>query len=233
MGLYNQRLNNSWGTLSMDYKTNKKLFSLRFPQLMLSAFLITIAIALLIFAPPVGILILGPWATFTVVGSKRRLKQLRALDAVLAEEASSTLALALDRFGLDEGVNFSIDPLVAYGFSLEGIQLNQIKRDKKMGTWRTSRGEVVVMLFSDDLLHAFKRTFSFVDPKYKSEITDEFFYKDVVSISTISKVDEKFEHELFILTTTGGTSVTCVLKRTDDVERSLQAAKKTIREKKS
>ena len=90
---------------------------------------------------------------------------------------------------------------------------------------------------------------------YLNESTDEYFYKDVVSVATKTESksysSEKFgtiqlnAAETFVLTTSGGTSVETVLKDpklielmgggdipTTEAERAIQVVRKMLREKK-
>ncbi len=90
---------------------------------------------------------------------------------------------------------------------------------------------------------------------YLNEATDEYFYKDVVSVATKTESksyqSEKFgtiqlnEAEMFVLTTSGGNFVEIVLKDpkliemmgggdipTTEAERAIQVVRKMLREKK-
>lgn len=165
------------------------------------------------------------------------------IDALLAAEEEKALAQALSKLGLDRDELGSVEPLVVSGYRFTGLPLGTIAKQEKGSTkWRSPLGEVAVIIFSDDVLHSYKRIFSFVDPSFKGEETDEYFYKDVVSISTKSEVEQlpgigKFaatvSYESLTLTTSGGTSVKCSIYKSDEkVERALGAARTLVKEKK-
>jgi hypothetical protein len=165
------------------------------------------------------------------------------IDALLASEEKKALDLALSKLGLDRDELGSVEPLVVSGYKFSDIPFGFVaKQEKSTGKWRSPLGEVAVIIFSDDVLHSYKRIFSFVDPSFKGEETDEYFYKDVVSISTKSEVEKlpgvgKFaatiSYESLTLTTSGGTSVKCSIYKSDEkVERALGAARTLVKEKK-
>jgi hypothetical protein len=165
------------------------------------------------------------------------------LDQALVAEENKALDQALSKLGLDRDELGSVEPLVVSGYRFTGLPMGTMaKQEKSTGKWRSPIGEVAVIIFSDDVLHSYKRIFSFVDPSFKAEETDEYFYKDVVSISTkseavelpgIGKMKPTVTFESLSLTTSGGTSVKCSIYKTDEkTERALGAARTLVKEKK-
>lgn len=165
------------------------------------------------------------------------------IDALLVAEEQKALSQALNKLGLDRDELGSVEPLIVSGYKFTDLPFGTMARqEKSTGKWRSPLGEVAVIIFSDDVLHSYKRIFSFVDPSFKGEETDEYFYKDVVSISTKSEVEKlagvgklapTISYESLTLTTSGGTSVKCSIYKSDEkVERALGAARTLVKEKK-
>lgn len=148
---------------------------------------------------------------------------------------------ALNKLGLDEDEVNLIDPLVVHGYYFKPIASGvQVKRGKD-DVFRSSNYEGIVMFFSEHQLHSFKFQFSLVNSQESREQTDEYFYKDVVSVATQSETFEvrdikgdvqQVNFEEFKLTTTGGTSITSSIRDEGSVGRVIAGARSLIREKK-
>jgi hypothetical protein len=115
--------------------------------------------------------------------------------------------------------------------------------------------DVSVLHMTQHQIISYQACLDLTTGNFLNEATDEYFYRDVVSVST--KTDsktfstEKFgtiqlhAAETFVLTTSGGTSVETVLKDpkliemmgggdipTTEAERAIQVVRKMLREKK-
>jgi hypothetical protein len=163
------------------------------------------------------------------------------LDALFDSLESAALEAAFYKLGVDKTQVSAIEPLVVSGYVFNNLPpMTEAKLDARTGRWRSPMGEVAIILFSEDMLYSYKRTFSFIDPDFKAEETDEYFYKDVVSIATKAEVQEvrvgrntqSIRYESITLSNSGGNAVKCALYDTGSVERSLGAARNLIREKK-
>jgi hypothetical protein len=163
------------------------------------------------------------------------------LDALFDSLESAALDAAFYKLGVDKTQVSAIEPLVVSGYVFNNLPpMTEAKLDARTGRWRSPMGEVAIILFSEDMLYSYKRTFSFLDPDFKAEETDEYFYKDVVSIATKAEIQEvkvgrytkSIRYESITLSNSGGNAVKCALYDTGSVERSLGAARNLIREKK-
>ena len=84
-------------------------------------------------------------------------------------------------------------------------------------------------------MHCYTYRFDTTEDK-KTEETDVYFYKDIVSVSTASDEaklgDQSFNYEYFKLTTAGGTALTVSLRDVNNAQRSINAMRSLLREKK-
>ncbi|GAB3346390.1 hypothetical protein GCM10027300_05300 [Modestobacter lapidis] len=225
--------------MDLDYKKNQKYFkpmSLK-PGLVLAAVGLLVLIAGPGAGKVVGLLILAGGAALIYFQFAGRPTD-EEIDRAAMGVVRSSQQRAIAKLGLDEDQVKVIDPLLIDGYVLR----NETVKRGKDGVFRTPRYEGVVLLFSEQQLYSYKLQFSLVEDGRVSEQTDEYFYRDVVSISTASdsiKVSEvgggskTVNLELFKLTTSGGTSVTSAIRDEGQVTRSLQGARQLIREKKS
>jgi hypothetical protein len=179
------------------------------------------------------------------------------LDAALDFEIAKVKAKALAKLNLDDDQVKRIEPVVTGGYDFTFRPGMRYKKGAD-GYWRSNRGEAVAVFFSDELLHSYKWGFSLVEPNKDDERTDEYFYRDVVSIATVSKsvslerivvvkgVQQRRSIgdapvNLFELTTSGATSITCSMSNgeitssadKDLAERRVKGARDLIKEKKA
>ena len=116
---------------------------------------------------------------------------------------------------------------------------------------------VTVITLTENQLVAYQSDLDLTTGNFLNESTDEYFYKDIVSIATKTESREiKFknlgkiqlnEAEIFKLTTSGGTSIEVILRDRKlliekmgggeipitDVEKTISVVRKMLREKKS
>lgn len=124
-------------------------------------------------------------------------------------------------------------------------------KDKEL---RFSPINVTVLSFTQNQLLSYQASYDVTTESFLMENTDEYFYKDVVSVSTKTKSYkttiknkeiEVNEAEMFELTTSGGTSIEVLLRDpklikemgggeipTTDSEKAIQAVRKMLRERK-
>lgn len=91
---------------------------------------------------------------------------------------------ALDKIGLDEEEVSEISPAMFEGF----IYKNAYAKQNSSGKWVSSAYQVSWIFFSSTQVYLYSYTFN-MDEDKKNERTDEFFYKDVTSFSTLSESD--------------------------------------------
>ena len=228
--------------MAINYERNKKYF--KQPSLKPGLILIVIGLLLTLIlrdaGKVVGILgLLGGAALlyFQFAG--------KPADAEIDSDAASTVAdvqqRALGKLGLDPDEVTLIDPVVVHGYYYKNIASGvQVKLGNDR-VFRSSNYEGIVLFFSEHQLHAYKFQFSLVSPQESREQTDEYFYKDVVSVATQSETfqindikgnSQQVNFEEFKLTTTGGTSITSSIRDEGSVSRVISGARNLIREKK-
>lgn len=91
---------------------------------------------------------------------------------------------ALDKIGLDEEEVSEISPAMFEGFVYKSAYAKQ----NSSGKWVSSAYQVSWIFFSSTQVYLYSYTFN-MDEDKKNERTDEFFYKDVTSFSTLSESD--------------------------------------------
>lgn len=228
--------------MAINYERNKKYFEQSSPKA--GIILIVIGLVLTLALPDAGKLIgilgiLGGAALiyFQFAG--------KPADADIDSDAASAVAdvqkRALSKLGLDADEVKLIEPVVVHGYYYKNIASGvQVKLGKDR-VFRSSNYEGVVLFFSEHQLHAYKFQFSLVSSQESREQTDEYFYKDVVSVATQSETftindikgnSQQVNFEEFKLTTTGGTSITSSIRDEGSVSRVISGARSLIREKK-
>ena len=91
---------------------------------------------------------------------------------------------ALSKIGLDEEEVSEISPAMFEGFYYK----NAYAKQTAAGKWVSSAYQVSWIFFSSTQVYLYSHIFN-MDEDKKSERTDEFFYKDVTSFSTMSETD--------------------------------------------
>lgn len=91
---------------------------------------------------------------------------------------------ALSKIGLDEEEVSEISPAMFEGF----VYKNAYAKQNASGKWVSSAYQVSWIFFSSTQIYLYSYTFN-MDEDKKNERTDEFFYKDVTSFSTLSESD--------------------------------------------
>lgn len=139
---------------------------------------------------------------------------------------------ALEVLGLDADEVREIEPVSFGGYRFAGAENVKLGDD---GLFRTDSYESVVIFFSANDIHCYTARFR-TSKQSLSETTDVYFYRDVVSVSTAEESEQYLNQSIpmqkFVLRTTGGTSLTVSLNKTADTDRSINAMRNLLREKK-
>lgn len=141
---------------------------------------------------------------------------------------------ALNKLGVDEDEVREIDPITFDGYVVQGFDYAKKGKDNK---WRTNKYQSTTLMFSANEVHCYTYSYSTTEEK-KSESTDVYFYKDIVSVSTASDTvrypgeTKDTEYEYFKLTTAGGTALTVTLRDVDGAQRSINAMRQLLKQKK-
>ncbi len=170
----------------------------------------------------------------------------RTWDAELEKFYDKTVAsmnlkeTAMNKIGIDEADVKEVEP-----FSIHGSDFDGWYRKGADGKIRTDNREITWLFFSKDQVYIYNVKFSLTGRIKKYENTQEFFYSDIVSVSTgtqsvqlnksnsIDGVDDySTESEAFNLIVPGD-KMTFAFTTTDTISRSIQAMKTKIREKKN
>ena len=142
---------------------------------------------------------------------------------------------ALDKIGLDEDEVSEIPPAMFEGF----VYKNAYAKQNASGKWVSSAYQVSWVFFSSTQVYLYSYTFN-MDEDKKNDRTDEFFYKDVTSFSTLSESDtahglggNTFEvtSEQFAMVVPGD-KLFLAMGDIMDADSIIQAMKQKLREKK-
>ena len=182
----------------------------------------------------------------------------KQMDAFISEDLVHAKVKSLQSTSTDhsELVGESVVITGPRFYNTGGAQVMYRKGDDNI--LRYSPINVTVLDMTQNQLMAYQSALDLTTGKYLSESTDEYFYKDVVSVSTKAEsqtmtlpikgqnVTHQFNAALtFVLTTSGGTSIKTVLRDdelitkmgggdmpTTEAERAIQVVRKMLREKK-
>lgn len=142
---------------------------------------------------------------------------------------------ALDKIGLDEEEVSEISPAMFEGF----VYKDAYAKRNASGKWVSSAYQVSWIFFSSTQVYLYSYTFNMDDDR-KNERTDEFFYKDVTSFSTLSETDtahglegNKFEvtSEQFAMVVPGD-KLFMAMGDIENADAIIQGMKQKLREKK-
>lgn len=144
----------------------------------------------------------------------------------------NSMQRALNKIGLDEEEIQEIPPVYFEGF----VSDNAFAKQNNYGKWVSSTYEITWIFFSNSQVHIYKCRFN-LDDDNKKEITDEYFYKDVTSFTTLSeeqttRFGKKVPTEVFRMRG-AGIDFICSLTEMQDFETSIRGMKQKLREKKN
>ena len=181
------------------------------------------AVPLLIGLAAIG----GAWAVYSSRSSAYNARPSdQEMDAWIEEDLKAMDRQALNKTGLDEVVG---DAVVITGPRFWDVSAAIKYRKGGDGVLRFSPMNVTVLNFTKDQVVAYSCALDLTTGKPLNEGTDEYFYKDVVSVSTKTKsvtyntstmgTLQLTSAETFELTTSGGTSISVVLRDPSLVQR--------------
>lgn len=142
---------------------------------------------------------------------------------------------ALSKIGLDEEEVSEISPAMFEGF----VYKKAYAKQNATGKWVSSAYQVSWVFFSSTQVYLYSYTFN-MDEDKKNERTDEFFYKDVTSFSTLSESDTAhgLEGKIFDVTSeqfamvVPGDKLFLAMGDIQNADSIIQAMKQKLREKK-
>ena len=184
------------------------------------------------------------------------------MDNWFTEESNDFQGKALSKCGVDS-TECVAEPVVVWGPRIEnrGNAPLLVKKGKD-SIIRYNPVDVTIINFGADQLLCYQCAYDRTSGGFLMETTEEYFYRDVVSVATSTKSEVKEievgkekkkvqskSREVFQLTTSGGTSITVVLKDegliasdelklkggqmpTTQAEKAIQSVRRMLRDKK-
>ena len=182
----------------------------------------------------------GAWLTEVVIGQETIVEEISdwKYDASVKSNLQNLKKKALERLGIDEDEVKEVQP-ISFGDYCFDYGLDYVAKQGKDGKWRSNFYKTAIIFFSQNELHSYVLTFCTTQTLEKEQ-TDVYFYQDIVSVSTSSKIqkveigDDKysFSTEEFTLTTKGGNSITVNVENVSDIQSSVNAMRALLKEKK-
>jgi len=175
----------------------------------------------------VGIVIMGIGGFGIYSGTKARPTD-QQIDEWLEEDLKLTVKKAHDKLGIDESKIVGEPVQITGPRFWDMSNAKFLYRKGKDNIIRFSPLNVTTMLFGQDQLLAHNCVLDFATGNHLNEGTDEYFYKDVVSVSTksesksvsfLGKPLQMNAAETFALTTSGGTSISVMLRDPQLIEK--------------
>ncbi|MCL2649314.1 MAG: hypothetical protein FWD61_20335 [Phycisphaerales bacterium] len=157
------------------------------------------------------------------------------LDKASLDYLANLEPMALDKLNIERRDANAADPIRFHGYHYENIE--EYARGKD-GRERTSKYNVVIFFFSKDQIYCYKFVFDLLRDWKEQKVT-EYFYKDIVSVDSETRT-RKFQFggndkpieinvEDFLLTTSGGTSISASIFVTEEIKDSLKGMKSLLR----
>lgn len=231
----------------MDYELTKRYFKKVDETINYKPSIIMIVIGAILFlsligkSPVMGIigLALAGIGIYMIVSKKNKIASEKAsipsdaqYDNEVTKKLNNLKPKALAALGLDEDEVKEIEPITFDGYVYKNASNAKKGTD---GLWRTNKYEYVILFFSEHEVHCYTYNFDTTVDR-KTEATDVYFYKDIVSVSTASDTEkllgETIDYEFFKLTTAGGTALSVSLRDVSNAQRSINAMRTLLKAKK-
>lgn len=215
----------------MDCAANEKYFketSIKGPIV-----LIVIGLICFMIQPILAIVLIAAGAAW-IYFSMNKISD-EAYDKGVASNIHDMKKRALNKLGLDESEVQEIEPITIDGYRYSGA--SRFKKGKD-NLWRTNKYEVAMLFFAANEVHCYKYSFSTTEDQH-TESTDVYFYQDIVTVSTASEEasipgqTEKANYEAFVLRTAGGNALDVAIRDYDNAQRSINAMRQLLRQKKA
>lgn len=233
----------------MDYKLNKNYFAEKI-KIPVKFYLIAIVVLVILFMckPVIAtiLLVVGGLLAFALHGKKPTDSEIDAQAASFLEGVKSR---AFMKLGVDEEEVSIAEPIEFWGYAFDGVLADDANRQAlnicgKDGKWRSSEVFIGGFYFSENVVHYYYKIASLVSDATK-EGTEEYFYKDIVSVKTESG-DKPFKdpktgveddkrrvrYEGFVLRNTGGESTSCWVNDVTTAEAAVTAFRSLLKQKK-
>ena len=231
----------------MDYSRNRKFFKAKpSPKFVLT--LIVIGVIGFLIKPIIGIAFIALAVVVAVLQYGGR-PTAAEIDAQAKSALNDLKARALKKLGIEEEEVTLAKPIEFWGYQLGptvlGGDLNGIRDVQgKDGVSRSPEVKVSGFYFSEHSVHFYYRIFSLISDLSR-EGTEEYFYKDVVSVKTESQDEQLYDRstgkaipglhahsETFILRNTGGEATVCSVYDTGIADEACKAMRNLLKQKK-
>ena len=145
----------------------------------------------------------------------------------------NSMQRALDKIGIDADEVKEVKPVYFEGFRYKDAFVKQVASGAKI----SSSYEITWIFFSDSQVHVYDCIFNLDDDK-KTEIIDEYFYKDITSFTTVSVEEqdrngESYPLEVFRMKGAGNIDFECTMTDREGANASIRGMKQKLREKKN
>ena len=204
-----------------------------------------------------GIILIGLGILKIVLYNKKKVSD-QEFDAILEKDFETLSKIALNKTGVDASELIADEVLITGPrlWNVAGAEIHYKQGKDKI--LRFTPMAVTVINFTQNQLLAYSCIFDLITGKCLNESTDEYFYKDVVSVTTkttsmtVNSPDKKIgtiqlnAAEFFALTTSAGTSISVVLSDPSLIEKmgggeipksraekAIQTVRKMLRDKKN
>lgn len=199
-----------------------------------------LAIASFFFKPFIGvILLLGIAIFFFLVYYFRPSDNI--IDSVYQEQSELILKQGYEKLGIMPDDISIRDPIVLHGPSFEDLRYEPAIKKGRNKVVRSSNYQVSVFYFGKEQLYLYQQTFSIIDD-VQNEVIDSYFYEDIVSIATSSKVtgyynellkrDEFVNLDTVMLHTTGTSVIEISVKDVSNFSKVITEMKDLLATKK-
>lgn len=222
----------------MNYKKNAKYFRARpsAKRAVIGALVVLGLFAVKIPLGIVGALVFAAFVYFAYFG--------RPADAEIDAQAVTMLAdikkRAFSKLGVEEEEVALASPIEFWGYEYGDVLKDEANRKALNiqggdGIWRSCEVKIGGFYFSEDVVHFYWRTASLVSDAFK-EGTEEYFYKDIVSVKTETgdfKINgQEGQYESFVLRNAGGESTVCSVSNGETAEAAVNAFRALLKQKK-
>lgn len=179
-----------------------------------------------------GIIVGGAMIAYNIVVKKAATDS--QIDELVEKELEKITLRGLEKMGLDASEVNLISPITIKTYHQKDLNKDDKAyfRTGEDGTLRYSLVKGIVFYFSEKQVYCYTNVVSLASGGSYKETTDEYFYSDIVSVSTVSNSVEEFgkkidklsgkvktslkkvvyDVESFNLTTSGGTSVSANIR---------------------
>jgi hypothetical protein len=160
------------------------------------------------------------------------------VEAAIDRAGASAQQTGLQKLGLDPSEVNLIQPVV-----IEGPDFKKTRgkvRKGKDGIVRTAANKVLVLYFSEHMVHCYTYHFDITAPSIHTQETDEYFYRDVVSVATATEEEkisvkgktETVNYDAFLLRNAGGESLRVAAYNGGQLAQSISGMRALIQQKK-